>query len=149
MISCDSCKGENVQKLSLVYEGGFSNLKATSSGVGVGFGGDGAGIGIGSSTTKGTSQSILSQKASPPARKKPVKVGLLYGAATTFVYYFAPGNLGIAFILLLAGGIHVFANLRYNRMIYPKLFKNWDLSYLCMKCGAISVMKEQGVSHSH
>lgn len=147
MLTCEACKSENIQKLSLVYEGGLTQLKGSQTGIGFGIGGDGGAIGIGSSKLKGTNQSVLSKKAAPPSRKKPFKVGFFYLLGAWLVYQFAPGNLAIVLLLIAGGAIHVFANVRYNRRVFPGLFRTWDASFLCLKCGMISAHSYENASH--
>jgi hypothetical protein len=144
MLACGACKSENIQKLSLVYEGGLSHAEGKETGIGVGLGAGGVGTGIGSSKYKGTNQSLLSKNAAPPVKRKPVKEGFFYLLGVVLVYQFAPGNLGIEFLLIVAGGIHVFWNWRYNQNTFPGLIRQWNASFLCLKCGTISLpMQEQ------
>ena len=139
MLTCEACKSENIQKLSLVYEIGLSQVKGKQSGVGFGLGGDGGVVGVGTTKYSGTNQTLASKNAAPPVKKKPMKVGLFYLLAAWSVFQFAPGNLGIVLILLAGCGVHVFANIRYNQRIYPTLFQKWNGAFLCLKCGSISV----------
>jgi len=144
MLACGACKSENIQKLSLVYKGGLSHAQGKETGVGLGVGVGGGGVGIGSSKYKGTSQSLLSKNAAPPVKRKLLKVGFFYVLGAWLVYQFAPGNLGIVLLLIAAGGFHVFWNWRYNKNTFPGLFRKWDSSFLCLKCGEISLpMQEQ------
>jgi hypothetical protein len=144
MLACGACKSENIQKLSLVYEGGLSHAQGKETGVGLGLGVGGGGVGIGSSKYKGTSQSLLSKNAAPPVKRKLLKVGFFYVLGAWLVYQFAPGNLGIVLLLIAGGGLHGFRNWRYNQNTFPGLFRKWDSSFLCLKCGEISLpMQEQ------
>jgi hypothetical protein len=144
MLICGACKSENIQKLSLVYEGGLSHAQGKETGIGIGLGSGGAGAGIGSSKYKGTNQSLLSKNAAPPAKKKLLKVGFFYLLGAWLVYQFAPGNLAIVLLLIVGGGIHVFMNWRFNQNTFPGLFRKWNSSFLCLKCGEVSLpMQEQ------
>lgn len=73
MIQCQGCGSEHVQKFSIVYDGGLSDINAKEAGMGLGIGAGGLGLGAGSSKIKGSHQSRLSQKAAPPEKKKVVK----------------------------------------------------------------------------
>ncbi len=141
---CQSCQSDNIQKLSLVYEGGLTQLDGKQSGVGVGIGAGGLGFGLGSSKLKGVNQSMLSKRAAPPAKKRMIRNAIFYGVGVWFVWNFIPGNLGMVLILALGGGLHVFLNYKYNRDKFPMLFGEWDLSYLCQKCGVISTPESSG-----
>ena len=148
MLTCEACKSENIQKLSLVYEGGLSHLQGKQSGIGFGIGADGGAVGIGSSKFKGTNQSVMSKNASPPSKKKPIKVGFFYLLGAWIIYQFAPGNLAIVLLLIVGGAAHVVANLRYNQRIFPGLFQKWNASFLCLKCGTISAAAVQQTTPS-
>jgi hypothetical protein len=138
MLTCEACKSENIQKLSLVYEGGLSLIQGKQSGVGIGLGGESGLVGVGTSKFKGTNQSVLSRNAAPPAKKKPYKVGLIYLFCVWLISQFAPGNLAIVLILIIGGGLHVYGNIRYNQRVFPILFQKWNSSFLCLVCGTIS-----------
>jgi hypothetical protein len=140
---CSSCQSDNVQKLSLVYESGLTQLNGKQSGVGVGLGSGGVGLGLGSSKIKGVNQSLLSQKAAPPARKKPLKVALYYLVAVFIVGGVFNGAQIIAWGLFIAGALHAYANYRYNKIVFPKLYGEWDAQYLCQRCGTIAVPSSQ------
>lgn len=72
---CPKCKCENIKKLSLVYEEGFSDISTTtrSSGVAVGLTAGGVGVGVGSSVghSRGDQQTLLSKRATPPPIVEP------------------------------------------------------------------------------
>lgn len=144
MIQCQGCGSESIQKLSMVYDGGLSDINAKEGGVGVGFGSGGIGIGIGSSKIKGSNQSRLSQKAAPPEKKRVLKHFAIWGIGLFIVPPVVVSVLGwnssIAQLLTLlsylgAAGLHIYSGIQYNRRIYPGLFKRWDASFLCHKCG--------------
>ena len=70
---CGSCGSEDIQKLSVVYETGTSNIDArttgSSTGLGIGRGGLGVGTAFNSSRTRGTQTTELAKRAAPPKRK--------------------------------------------------------------------------------
>lgn len=143
MLTCGACKSENIQKLSLVYEGGLSHTQGKETGIGIGLGSGGAGAGIGSSKYKGTNQSLLSKNAAPPTKRNLLKVGFFYLLGAWLVYQFAPGNLAVVLLLVIGGGIHVFMNWRYNQNTFTGLYHKWDSSFLCLKCGEISLPMQE------
>jgi hypothetical protein len=144
MIQCQGCGSENVQKLSMVYDGGLSDINAKEGGVGVGFGSGGLGIGFGSSKIKGSNQSRLSQKAVPPEKKRVVKYFAIWGIGLFIVPPVVVSVLGwdssivqllTVLLYLGAAGLHIYSDIQYNRRIYPRLFARWNVSFLCHKCG--------------
>lgn len=157
MIQCQSCGSENVQRLSIVYDGGLSEINAKESGSGIGFGSGGLGVGFGSSKIKGSNQSRLSQKAAPPEKKRVIKHFAIWGIGLFLVPPVVVSVLGwdssIAQLLTLllylgAAGLHIYSDIQYNRRIYPNLFTRWDESFLCHKCGLMfqgpATLKQSG-----
>lgn len=146
MIQCQGCGSESVQKLSVVYDGGLSDINAKEGGVGVGFGSGGLGIGFGSSKIKGSNQSRLSQKAAPPEKKKVIKHFAIWGiglfivppvVVSVFGWDSSIAQVLTVLLYLWVAGLHVYSDIRYNRRIYPGLFSRWDASFLCHKCGVM------------
>jgi hypothetical protein len=121
-----------------LYEGGLSQLKGSQTGIGFGIGRDGGSVGIGSSKPKGTNQSVLSKKAVPSSKKEPLQGGVLLSVGAMLINQAAPGNLTIVLLLIVGGALHVFANVRHNWLVFPGLFREWDASFLCLKCGVVS-----------
>jgi hypothetical protein len=92
---CSYCHGENVTKLSLVYETGLSYTSLDSAGLGFGLPG---GIGVGSGHTWGTSATALVDRAAPPTQEHfavPFILMAVFGAIGLI-----PGLYGL---LILAG----------------------------------------------
>ena len=146
MIQCQGCGSEHVQKLSVVYDGGLSDINAREAGVGLGIGAGGLGLGVGSSKIKGSHQSRLSQKAAPPEKKKVVKHLLFWILGISFVPVAVLAILGwesnVARFLVVwsyigAGAAHVLSDIRYNLKVYPGLFSRWNASFFCHKCGVV------------
>lgn len=143
-IACPKCNDENVQRLSVAFESGISDVHTSTSGTAIGFGRGGIGIGIGSSKTQGTAQTALSQRAAPPQKASYLRIvkywfiGALIGAVVL-------GILNVSkFIEDLFGyGIFIvaaFALLQafsFNKNQWPGLFQKWQQSYICLKCGNI------------
>lgn len=71
--ACPSCKDENTQRLSLVYESGLSDVNTHSRGVGVGIGGGGIGVGVG-----GARHEAL-HKPNFPKKPRPLTKNLIGG----------------------------------------------------------------------
>lgn len=145
MIHCQSCGSENVQRFSIVFAGGASEINAKESGVGIGLGSGGLGIGLGSSKIEGNNQSLLSKKAAPPAKKKTFKHFLYWGIGlfilpALFVnlmeWNSSFAQAMILLVYLAVAGLHLYSNFQYNRKIFPGLLSRWEETFLCLKCGA-------------
>ncbi|WP_034636029.1 hypothetical protein, partial [Chitinivibrio alkaliphilus] len=112
-LSCATCKSTNVQKLSLAYQNGLSDINGTQKTSGVGISRRGLGFGSSRSKFNGTQQSALSQKASPPLKERVIKNAFIHLAmafiATPFVALLIFSNeivSGVAILLYLAFAIH-------------------------------------------
>lgn len=136
---CPSCKSDNIQRLSAVYECGLSDINTKSKGTGIGIGRGGIGIGVGASKTTGTSQTAASLRAAPPAKKRYLKpllaifgvfmlVTLFVGAKSTIVEYL----LIIGWLAASAGWVYY--AFQYNAKTWPPLKATWDNSFLCNRC---------------
>jgi hypothetical protein len=135
-MQCSKCSSDNTQRLEVVYESGTQNINTRSNSVGVGFSGK---LGVGGATTKtqGTSQTTIAQKASPPS-KKPFKLGI--AAAIFGMFFLGSGSLGaVAFgvAIIAGGGYMIYSAMTYNKTEWPPLYKYWQESWLCNKCGSI------------
>lgn len=132
------CESENTQRLEVAFQGGTQDISTTSKSVGVGIGSRGRiGFGGGVTKTSGQSQSILAQKATPPARK-PYKepIIIILGG----VLFFSIGQVsGIVMGLAAVGisGYLIYSRFQFNSQEWPKLYQHWSESWLCHKCGGI------------
>lgn len=142
--SCTSCKSDNVQRLSVIYEGGLSDVNTKSKGTAIGFGRGGIGVGVGASKTTGTSQTAASQRAAPPPKKRFLKplawifVPFLIMTVVVGKSYVGEIILNVAWLAASLGWIiHAF---QYNAKKWPLLKATWDNSYLCNRCNEISVV---------
>jgi DNA-directed RNA polymerase subunit RPC12/RpoP len=142
-IRCTACSSENVQKLSLAYSAGLTNvnLRGTgrTTGVGVGAGTGGLGIGIGlsrsSGTTTGTQQTELSKLVAPPSKEFPVSqkaVWIALGLAAVVSYPAFARITPESGISILVGGVIslvLFATVAFaafaivNALLVPKAEK--------------------------
>ena len=149
---CPACKSQNTQRLSTVHMSGLSQFSAVTGGIGW----TGAPA-IGGAWTTGTSQTQLSAIAAPPPKKSyrngllllflsPLVAAIVAEVAfliaqrvfgTTLIY---EQLATISFFALEIGAIalllRVFA---FNKNIWPRLFREWQMSFLCRRCGQIFV----------
>lgn len=137
--ACPSCKSDSIQRLAAVYESGLSNINTKSRATGIGIARDGLGVGVGGSKTTGTSQTVASQRAAPPAKKRYLKPLLLIFGGFVILSLFMGGKnafitstVNIIYLLTSVGWIfHAF---QYNANVWPPLKATWDNSFLCNRC---------------
>jgi hypothetical protein len=116
-------------------------------------GGGGPHLVVGRATARGTEQSALSKKLTPPVKWSYLKVTgwsvLVFLGAGWLVFYVntvtanattvssAPltgfGLIGGALFVLL-----IFLVFRHNHAIYQRRFTEWDHSFVCQRCGSVS-----------
>mgnify|MGYP000075291247 CR=1 FL=1 len=136
---CPSCQSDNIQRLSVIFEGGLSDINTKTKGTALGIGRGGIGVGVGASKTTGTSQTAASKRAAPPAKKGYLKpllgifgifflVSMFLGGKSEIV----GGVVTVGWLAASAGWIyHAF---QYNGKVWPSLKATWDNSFLCNRC---------------
>lgn len=132
-MQCTKCGSDNTQRLQVVHEHGTQNISTTSSTVGGGYGGS-FGAGAAHTKTEGTSQSTMAQKSAPPSKKTfGFCVGLIFVGLLCFGGGVGWGAFGL--LLIAAGGLGIKNALDFNGDQWPQLFKTWEESWVCNKCG--------------
>lgn len=138
---CPSCKSDNIQRLSVIYEGGISDINTKSKGTAIGFGSGGIGVGVGANRTTGTSQTATSRRAAPPVTKSYLKPLLVIFGVYMLVAIFTGSNeifrtlLGIGWLAASAGWVYY--AFQYNSKTWSPLKAAWDNSYLCNRCNEV------------
>lgn len=128
-MQCDKCNSDNIQKLEMVYESGTHRISTTS---------DTSGEYGGRTETSGSSQSALSARASPPAKKTYSEFvifliipGFLCLSSKSYTWNAVGVALGVFGIYLVCSAV------KYNFGTYHSLYGHWKESWLCHKCGNI------------
>lgn len=148
-MQCPKCGSPEFTRLSLVYAHGFSEVESRSRLWGFGLGG--SALGFGRAKTRGHLQSKLSLAVSPPTKMsywKVIKWGLLASLIVWWVLLnltAAPGGPrtfahDFPFIAYANGALLIFflwVVWRYNRLVFPGRYTNWDRSFMCTRCGHI------------
>ena len=146
--SCPTCGSQNTQRLSTAYMSGVSQFSAVTSGVGW------AGVPVfGSGWTSGTSQTQLSKIAAPPTKKSyrnglsllflapfigPAPFALLERiSGVTPVYEHLAVVFGI--LLEIVAFVWLISAFTFNKTVWPKLYRQWQLHLVCLRCGQIYV----------
>lgn len=136
-LSCPKCRSGEVRRLSLVYREGLSHVNTSTTGVGASFGG-GGGLGVGAASTKGTHQSVLSQEAAPPERKK-TEAAVLFAVITGLGLFATFSDFsGWTLFWLAATGLSINSTrlfMRYNDEVFPSLKSTWERTFQCFRCG--------------
>ena len=150
-LRCPKCNSNNLKKVSLAYQEGTYDINARSRMRGLLFAGGGPGILVGRTSTRGSQQSALSKRLSPPTKWSYVKLVGWSGVVTliALVLYVQhvmaspvpasslPVKLYVAFaplVLFLLVGIVW----RHNHSAYQQKYARWNESYICERCGTVS-----------
>jgi len=150
-LRCPKCNSSNLKKVSLAHQEGTYHIAARSKMRGLLFAGGGPGILVGRTSTRGSQQSALSKRLSPPTRWSYVKPIGWSGVVTliALVLYIQhvmaspvpasslPVKLYVVFaplvLFLLVGIIW-----RHNHSAYEQKYARWNESYICERCGTVS-----------
>ena len=150
-LRCPKCNSTDLKKVSLAYQEGIYHVHARSRIRGLLFAGGGPGILVGGTSTRGSQQSALSRRLSPPTKWSYAKLVGWSGVLTLFalVLYVQhvmaspvpasslPAKLYVLFapfiFLFLVGIIW-----RHNHSAYEQKYARWNESYICERCGTVS-----------
>lgn len=142
-LNCPSCKNENTQKLSAVYESGLSNTQSKTRGAGLGLGRGGLSVGVGTASTSGISQTAASQRAAPPQKKTFLKPLLkIFGLAVVAAFVSSAMHMtGLEIVVQLAwiaGSVAwIYYALRYNATTWVALNEEWHSAFMCQRCNHV------------
>jgi hypothetical protein len=112
---------------------------------------EGASLLAGTAVTNAVGESALAGKLRPPRKWSYGKLLLAGGAVAlsalvvlihlVMASSFPVPSSGIKLGLLIGLGLFVLlvlATWRHNRFAYPALYDQWDRSYLCLRCAAVT-----------
>lgn len=150
-LRCPNCNSADLKSLSVaVQQGRFSvNTRSRLRGVVVGAGGPD--VVVGRATTRGVQQSDLSKKLSPPTKWSYGKLvlwslGISFVALVVYVRSVMshPGPASslpvtmyaVVFSVVLA--VLLAATWRHNHSTYSREYAEWNRSFVCERCGAVS-----------
>ncbi len=144
--ACPHCGSDQIQRYSVAFSNGISDVNTNTVGIGV----TGKGLGIGGAKTTGVSQTALSQSVAPPQEKsilKGILKSIIVAPIACMIFFgIIETILGIrfgSFFVKLLPFLAVVASLyylpyqdyQYNKNVYPELLRQWERSWFCMKCG--------------
>ena|SRR5438552_1940636 len=152
-LRCPKCNSSDLKKVSLVYEEGLSSVDARTRLRAVAVGGGGPDMVVGRATTRGSQQSALSRNLRPPVKWSYRKVVFwsvvvfLCGGWLVFYVNTFPTNSSrvtsppLTLFAMLSAGVFallLFLVWRHNHSSYSREYAEWDRSFICERCGAVS-----------
>ena len=152
-LRCPKCNSTDLKKVSLAYQEGLFQTEARSRLRAVAVGGGGPDLVVGRATTRGTQQSALSKKLVPPVKWSYLKVigwsVLVFACVGWLVFYVntvttnatTVSSSPLAFFTLISTAIFallLFLVSRHNQSTYRRRLAEWDRSFICSRCGAVS-----------
>jgi len=153
-LRCPKCNSTDLKKVSLAYQEGLYRSDARTRLSAALVGGNGPDLVVGRATTRGTNQSALSKKLTPPGKwSYPKVIGwsvLVFVCVGWLVFYVntvttsarTVSSFPLTFFTLISAAIFAFLLLfvwRHNHSTYKQRYAQWDGSFLCERCGAISL----------
>jgi hypothetical protein len=151
-LQCQKCGSTDLRKVSLVYRDGLNQVKTATRLGGFVLGPNGPGLFFGRAKTRGIQQTDLSTALNPPARWSYIRLagwafavscaGLL--AYIVFASASAPpvSTLPVKLYVFLAPVTFVVLVAlfwRHNHLVYPRQDAEWDRSFLCQRCGTVTL----------
>ena len=150
-LRCPNCNSSDLKKLSLAYQEGLTRGTARTRLRALLFGEDGPNVILGSAATNGVYQTELSKSLRPP-RKRSYGRLLLWAALVSFVWLSSYIHVVMASALKVSSlpvvvfgavGVSTFlivalATWRYNQLVYPRRYEQWNRSVVCQRCGKVS-----------
>jgi hypothetical protein len=150
-LRCPDCQSAELKKASLVYQEGLAHIKARSRFRGLVFGEAGPNLVTGGAVMRGMQQTELSKILNPPVKWSYLRL-TFRAVALTFIALFAyivvvasstppVSTLPLKLYVFLSPVVFLvlaFAVWRHNHLVYPLQYAQWDRSFLCQRCGAVS-----------
>jgi hypothetical protein len=152
-LRCPKCNSTDLKKVSLAYQEGLFRTDARTRLRAAVVGGNGPDLVVGRATTRGAQQSALSKQLSPPVKWSYLKVVfwsvLLFLCIGWIVFYVNAAMTNSSMVIsapltlfgLVSAGIFVsllFFVWRHNHATYIGQHAEWDRSFICQRCSAVS-----------
>lgn len=142
VLQCRTCGNPQLKKLSMIYLEGTSRSQNVALGFYRGFR---RSLLL---TSRGSRQSLLAQKAAPP-RKKSYTLAVALWTVVTIMLLLILLLMGVdlnvdvfatvMLVSIFAAGLHLSACHRFNKTQWPMLYATWNRSFLCRRCGTVSI----------
>jgi uncharacterized membrane protein YbhN (UPF0104 family) len=152
-LRCPKCNSTDLKKVSLAYHEGLYHSDARTRLSAALVGGNGPDLAVGRATTETSNQSALSKRLSPPAKWSYLKVGswsvLTFLCSGWLVFYVntvatnsstvsSPPLTIFALISAAIVAFLLFIVWKHNHSSYQRQFAEWEHSFICQRCGAVS-----------
>ena len=157
---CPHCNSSDLKRASLAYQEGLFRVNTRTRIIGLLVGGDGPGVLAGNARTRGFHQTELSKLLNPPVKWSYGKLLLWAGvfsllALIAFVIHVnstappvssLPAQLYVIFASIFLAFL-LFVFWRHNRVTYQAQYIQWERSFICQRCGAVSLHDVPHNSH--
>jgi hypothetical protein len=156
---CPRCQSTDLRKLSQIYQEGRSYLKARTGLRALLLGTDGPDLLVGNANTVGVLQTQLSKNAQPPTKWSYLKLmgWFVLGSFVALVAYVhsvmsssrMASSLPVGTFVVVVSCLFVLAMYsfwRHNHLEYPRRYDEWERSFLCQRCGGVSVQPIEAVT---
>jgi hypothetical protein len=152
-LRCPKCNSTDLKKVSLAHEEGLFRSEGRTRLRAIAVGSGGPDLVVGRATTRGTGQSALSKKLTPPVKWSYLKVigrsVLLFVCVGWLVFYVnsvatnatTVSSTPLTLFGLIYGAIFallLFLVWRHNHSSYQTQYARWDKSFICERCGTVS-----------
>ena len=153
-LRCPKCNSTDLKKVSLAYQEGLYRVDSRARLRAAVVGGNGPDLVVGRVTKRGSQQSVLTKELSPPVKWSYLKVVswsvLAFLCVGWLVFYVNTVTTNSSTVLspplalfgLLSAGVFVlslFLVWRHNHSTYLRRYAEWDRSFVCERCGAVSL----------
>jgi hypothetical protein len=152
-LRCPKCNSTDLKKVSVAHEEGLLRNESRTRLRAVIVGGGGPDLVVGRATTRGTEQSALSKKLTPPVKWSYLKVigwsVLMFVCVGWLVFYVNTLATSSASVLsaplalfgLISGATFfglMYLVWRHNHSTYARQYAEWDRAFVCGRCGTVS-----------
>ena len=150
-LRCPKCNSTDLKKVSLAYQEGRFRVDTRTRLRGVIVGEGGPNVVVGRAATRGTQQTELSKTLSPPEKWSYLKLiiwSVVFSSVALVVYVRSvmsgptpASSLPVKLYAVLAPLAFVLVVAlfwRHNHSTYQRQYAEWDRSFICERCGAVS-----------
>ena len=150
-LRCPKCNSNDLKRVSLAYQEGTFLIDARSRMRGLLFAGGGPGIFVGRTSARGSQQSALSRRLSPPTKWSYLKLVGWSGVVTliALVLYVqhvmaspVPASSLLVKLYVVFAPLVLFLLIgivrHHNHSAYELKYARWNESYVCERCGTVS-----------
>jgi len=152
-LQCPNCRSTDLKKVSLVYQEGLRRVRTRMRLRGMVVGSDGPDLVVGRATTEGIQQTDISKMLTPPKKwsyRRLFGWSLLAFLSVGWIVFYVNtittnsstlSSLPLAMYIVFSASVCVcllVAWSKHNYSTYRRQRAQWDRSFICKRCGAIS-----------